>query len=115
MAVEFAIIAPVFLFLVLGVIQFASIMFMQNNMLNAAREAARQVAVGAQTPTQAQTTAQNLLAGWPLTFNILVVEGGTPINVTATISTPMDRAGIIDMIGLTGRTLRAQVVMRKET
>ena len=45
-AVEFAFVLPVLLMIIAGIMQFGAIFFLQNNMANAAREAARALAVG---------------------------------------------------------------------
>ena len=45
-AVEFAFILPILLLLFSGIVQFGSIMFLENHMTNVARETSRRVAVG---------------------------------------------------------------------
>ena len=45
-AVEFAFIVPILLLLFSGIVQFGSIMFLENHMTNVARETSRRVAVG---------------------------------------------------------------------
>ena len=51
-ALEFAFVLPILLFLLTGMIDAGHIFFMQNNMLNATREAARNLAVGQITTEQ---------------------------------------------------------------
>jgi hypothetical protein len=46
-AVEFAIIAPVFILMIFGIVQFGFAFYTYNDMMNGAREGARRMAVGA--------------------------------------------------------------------
>src|SRR5450759_5109182 len=55
--VEFTVLMPVFFLILFGIIEFGMIFFLRNNMVNAAREAARTVAVQQGTPTSALTSA----------------------------------------------------------
>ena len=45
-AVEFVIVLPVVVLFLFGIIQFGAVFYLQNNMANAAREAARSYSVG---------------------------------------------------------------------
>jgi hypothetical protein len=58
-AVEFALILPIFLLLVFGVVQFSFWFFSGQSGSSAAREAARRAAVGDLTCSELTTTAQN--------------------------------------------------------
>src|SRR3546814_2393043 len=69
-AVEFAIVLPVFLMILFGIIQFGSVLFLHNNMVNAAREAARRMSVAELDKAGAETYAETYLAGWNLTFTV---------------------------------------------
>ena len=44
-ASEFALVLPVFILCLFGIVSFASTLYMENNMVNAAREAVREMAV----------------------------------------------------------------------
>lgn len=119
--VEFTVIAPVFFLLVFGIIEFGSIFSLQNTMMNAAREAARSMAVQNLTSGQAQTTAANYLTSYPETFSYSVVDGCTTTprgqwaDVTVTITTSAAAASIINYLNMfTGKNLTASVIMRKE-
>ena len=48
-AVEFALVAPILLLMVFGIVQFGFAFFTYNEMMNGAREGARRMAVGATT------------------------------------------------------------------
>ncbi len=121
-AVEFAIVVPVLLLIVLGIIQFGIILFTYNNMVQAAREAARTLAVQETTAADAQTIALNQLAFSGLPFTVTICEpvtvpcAGAPLSdVSVTIAVPLSEATLVDILGLfaTG-DLEASVTMRKE-
>ncbi len=121
-AVEFATVAPVVLLIVLGIMQFGMIFFTYNNMVQAAREATRTLAVQETTAAEAQTIALNQLAFSGLPFTVTICEPATvpcasdPLSsVSVTIAVPLSEATIVDILGLfsTG-DLEATVTMRKE-
>jgi Flp pilus assembly protein TadG len=117
-SVEFAIILPVFLLVIFGIIEFGSIFFLRNNMVNAAREAARSWSV--QQSTDAVTVAQNYLQGFGQTFNITATDGCTlnpkVQDVIVHIDTDLASASLINYLGMfqAGSKLNADVTMRKE-
>jgi Flp pilus assembly protein TadG len=120
-AVEFALVLPLLIAMLFGIIQFGALFFLHNNMVNAAREAARKMAVGeATTNAQAQTIATTYLASWGLTFTPVATGAGgaTGTDVAVTITVPMKSASLIDLIGLfspsSNPLLSATVTMRKE-
>ena len=121
-AVEFATVAPILLLIVLGIMQFGMILFTYNNMVQAAREAARTLAVQETTAADAQTIALNQLAFSGLPFTVTICEpatvpcAGAPLSdVSVTIAVPLSEATLVDILGLfsTG-DLEASVTMRKE-
>jgi Flp pilus assembly protein TadG len=117
--VEFTVLAPLFFLLVFGIIEFGSIFFLQNTMLNAAREAARSMAVQGLTSSQAQTIATNYLTGYTEAFTYSIRDNclDTPKvqDVTVTITTSASAASLVNYMGLfTGQTLNSTVKMRKE-
>ena len=59
-AVEFAIIAPVFILMIFGIVQFGFAFYTYNDMMNGAREGARRMAVGA-TVTDARARALDVM------------------------------------------------------
>ncbi len=127
--VEFAIVAPLLLLIILGIMQFGMILFTYNNMVQAAREAARTLAVQETTAAEAQQIALNNLGFSGLTFTVTAcapgigVGGGPPCvapldpasDVSVTITVPLSEATLVDILGLfsTG-DLEATVTMRKE-
>jgi len=119
-AVEFAFVLPVLLMIVAGIIQFGAIFFLQNNMANAAREAARALAVGSiETTTETEDLVEQRLVNWGVTFavNTTMPDPSDPADTdfTVEITAPLSEAAIFDYLGVfKGGTLRAAASMRQE-
>lgn len=106
-AVEFAIVIPVLLLLVLGTVEFGRVLFLQNSITNAARVGARTMAIeasaanpnavsDAKTQTvsaaavaPALTTGQVAVSTSNGTSNCVVPANGTAVYVTVTIAYPV--------------------------
>ncbi len=118
-AVEFALITPVFIMILLGFIQFGAVMFIQNNMMNVARDTSRRAATGDLSKTQAEAFALNQLVNWNISYTVAVTlpnpADPNAWDVTASVSAPMADAALFDYLGiLAGRTLNASATMRRE-
>jgi Flp pilus assembly protein TadG len=120
-AIEFALIIPFLLLMFSGILQFGSVMFLESHMNNVAREASRQVAVGALDEDDAEEMVQNALVNWGVTYQITVTtvedeDDDDNEDITVAISLPMSEAAIIDVLGLfdTGN-LSTSVTMRMES
>ncbi len=114
-ALEFALVVPVLLLILIGVIQYGNIFYMRHVMAFASREAARSYAVGESNGTQAQTLAANLLAAnSTLNFTVNVTEPtGSSADVIVTISLPMADAGIVNILGsLLSGNIESSATMR---
>ena len=128
--VEFALVAPVLIILMLGIIQFGMILYTHNNMVQAAREASRILAKEDTTEAEAIAIANTQLGFSGLTFTVTActpvigLGGGPPCvapldpatDVSVTITVPLAQASLIDILGIfvTG-DLEATVAMRKES
>ena len=104
-AVEFALILPILVLVLSGIVQLGAIMFLQNHMTNVAREVARRVSIGQWTEVQSETEAQNTLLNWGISYTVdttLVANAfdATKNDITVDISAPMSDAAIIDVFGL---------------
>lgn len=135
-AAEFALVFPVFMLCLFGITAFASTLFIENNMVNAARESVRQMAVleapfasgavqcdasAAAAPVppaqaSAEYVACSYLAFWGTDFT---VDASTdcPAEDKATVEITLDasQAAVMDVFGFfNGKTLSAEVSMRKE-
>ena len=118
-ALEFALVAPIFIFLFIGIVEMGAVMFIQNNMVNVTRDASRRTATGEFTTAQAEIFAADTLVDWGISYEIEVtvpdIGDPTDLSVVASITAPMNEAAIIDFLGLLeGRTLFARAVMRRE-
>ncbi len=120
-AVEFAFILPVLLMIVAGIVQFGAIFFLQNNMANAAREAARALAVGSiASTTETTQLVEQKLVNWGVTFTVDTTlpdpSDPTDTDFTVVITAPLSEAAIFDYLGVfQGGTLRAAASMREES
>ncbi len=129
-SVEFAIILPVLMMFLFSIIAFGTALYANANMENAAREAARRMAVaevtGLGTPvtcTSAQaldtTTAEfracAYLINWPNSLLVTADSPGGCPEVRVTVTVDAEDVAMGDVFGFfNGRTLTAEVIMRQE-
>jgi Flp pilus assembly protein TadG len=113
-AVEFAIVLPIFLMILFGIIQFGSVLFLHNNMVNAARETVRRMAVAELDAATAPTYAQNYLSDWSLTFTVTASEPPTTPEVSVQISVPAADAALVNFPIAWPGNLVAEASMRPE-
>ena len=133
-AAEFALVIPIFMLMLFGTTAFASTLFIENNMVNAARESVRQIAVldvpfagadvqcdsaQAQTVGTAEYVACTYLTFWGTDFTVNARDNcpGIAGDVRATVQITLDasQAALMDVFGFfNGKTLSANVSMRKE-
>lgn len=118
--VELAISLLLLLVILFGIIELGSVFYVRHNMVQAAREAARTLAVQDGTAAQANAVAQDRLSPLPNSgsFQISITQpsGANPNDrdVSVEISVPMKDAGVIDPFGILSGTLKSKVTMRKE-
>ena len=112
---EAAIVMPMLILLCFGMIQYSLALFVYNNMFDAARHAARELAVGTSDKHQAKAKALSLLVSWPNGWNVVAEDTAmTGTNeVRVTIAVPGVQASIIKVVPMPD-TLQARVVMRRE-
>ncbi len=118
-AVEFAFILPILLLLFSGIVQFGSVLFLENHMTNVARETTRRIAVGELAQADAADSARQALVNWGVTYGVKVAAtevGGGNQNITVAISLPMREAALMDVLGIfQSGNLIAAVTMRQES
>jgi hypothetical protein len=116
--VEMAFLLPLLLMLILGGVDFAVQLHVVHTMTNAAREAARKLAVKGGTTAQATTAAMDQLSGIHATFTVTFPPPPSdPCDTVVHISVPRDQIslGIYGLLGLSpGGTIQVQAIMRKE-
>ena len=104
-----------------GIIQFGAVFFLQNNMSNAAREAARALAVGSiASKAESEKLVEQKLIDWGVNFDIATdlpnPADPNDTDYTVTITAPLSEAAIFDYLGVfKGGTLRAAASMRQES
>lgn len=121
-AVEFAVVAPVFLLFALGMIEYGRMVMVQQVITNASREGARVAVLDGSTSTEVegivtQYLASGSIAGASITVtptNLDAVEFGDPITVT--VNVPFNQVSWLPSpMYLGGKTLSATTVMRRES
>lgn len=93
-AVEFAIVAPIFFFLVFGIIEFGRVMLVKNVITNASRDAARVAVIDGTSSEEVEEVARvyseaGTVADVTVTIspsNISTATHGTPITVTVSVN-----------------------------
>jgi len=122
-AVEFALVTPIFLLFVMGVIEFGLIFFSYNSALNVARDTARQLATNRLAATDAPSIAKAAMPTWiQKNANLNVVVGQTTpttqsTNIfTVTISFPASIATPVHFLSsfYSAFNLTAKVSMQQE-
>ena len=130
-ASEFVLVLPVFILCLFSIIAFATALFMENNMVNAAREAVREMAVTeapfspgavrcdseeAAIVDSAEYIACTYLTFWGTDFLVDASdECPTEDKATVRISVDASQAALLDIFGFfEGKALTAEVTMRKE-
>jgi Flp pilus assembly protein TadG len=125
---EFAVVAPVFILLVFGMIEFGRAVMVQQVLVNASREGARQAVLDGTTVSEVDSRIQFYLNsaninGADTTYSV----NGTTVSdptaaagfgdaVTVTISVPFDNVSYLPVPQYIGGTnLTASSVMRRET
>lgn len=116
---EFAIVLPIVFLVVVWMILFAWIYFIEHTMLLAAREAARAMAVQNATAAQAQQEARNYLGFYGFdgtSFNVTVEKTPTsaPTDVRVTITLPASRCFVSTTWALAGKSLATRAEMKME-
>jgi Flp pilus assembly protein TadG len=114
--VEFALVIPLLLLLVIGIAEFGRAWMTKNILTGAAREAVRIMAVQTGNITTATARADNILNSAGITTaNVNVIDASSafePVSVIVTYNFPVVLAGFIP--GLDNITLSSTTTMRRE-
>lgn len=121
-AVEFAVVAPVFFLLVLGMIEYGRMVMVQQVITNASREGARQAVLDGATTAEVTTVVNEYLTSGSISGATVTVTPNPPTNaefgdpVTVTVSIPFSQVSWLPSpMYLGGKTLTATTVMRRES
>ena len=117
--VEFALVVPMLLLLVIGIAEFGRAWMTQNILTGAAREAVRLLAVPAPAggPTAASARAVDVLRSAGITADNLVVLDNVayqPVSVTIAYNFPVAIAGFIPGLNNATVPLTSTTTMRRE-
>lgn len=120
--VEFAVVAPVFIMLVFGMIEYGRMVMVQQLLTNASREGARVGVLDGATTASVQTAVTTYLTNASVSGATVTVNPNPPSSagygapVTVTVSIPFSQVSWIPTpMFLSGQTLTASSVMRRET
>lgn len=120
--VEFAIVAPVLLLLVMGMIEYGRLVMVQQVITNASREGARQGTLEGATTASVTTTVNQFLAASRIHGAVVTVTPNPPSSaafgnpVTVAVQVPFSEVSWLPTpMFLSGATLSATTVMRRET
>jgi Flp pilus assembly protein TadG len=121
-AVEFAVVAPVFLLLVFGMIEYGRMVMVYQVLTNASREGARVAVLDGATSASVTSTVNTYLSSGTITGATVTVSPNPPSNaaygdpVTVTVSIPFSQVSWLPSpMYLGGKTLTSSTVMRRET
>jgi Flp pilus assembly protein TadG len=120
-AVEFAVVAPIFVLLVFGMIEFGRMVMVQQMLTNAAREGARLGVIEGNTSTDVENRVDEYLAaasitGATVTVTTLPASGDdTGDRISVTVSIPFSQVSWLPTpMYLGGESLASTAIMRAE-
>jgi Flp pilus assembly protein TadG len=113
---ETAFVLPIFLVLILAIMELGTVFFVRHAMLNAARDAVRSLSIGELDASGAAALAQQRLPSVNLSFAVTTsADSDTSLDRWVDISTPLSGAALNDPLGLFGDgQLQVRVTMRRE-
>ncbi|MEM9351776.1 MAG: TadE family protein [Planctomycetota bacterium] len=121
-AVEFAIVAPIFFMVILGMIEFGRMMMVQQVITNAAREGARIAVLDSATNKKVTDKVNDYLNAGGVAGAKIKLTPDPPTNagfnqpVSVSVTVPFDsNTWLPAPFFLGGRVLEAEAVMRRET
>jgi Flp pilus assembly protein TadG len=118
--VEFAIVAPLFFMLILGIIEFGRMVMVQQIITNAAREGARVGVLSNATTSQVDSAVSNYLSAVSISGQSVSVTPDPPSTatpgslVTVSVSIPFSQVSWMTPFFLRSTVLKAKCVMRTE-
>jgi Flp pilus assembly protein TadG len=121
-AVEFAVVAPVFLLLVFGMVEYGRMVMVQQLLTNASREGARKAVLDGSKTEDVKTLVNDYLVNSSIKGATVTVTPNPPSSaafgapVTVSVSVPFDKVSWLPgPMYLRGKTMTASAVMRRES
>ena len=114
--VETAFVLPIFLVLILAIMELGTLFFVRHSMLNAARDAVRSYAIGELDSSGTSALAQQRLPPLSVSFTITTsADSDSSLDRWVEIGAPLDEVALNDPLGMfSGDQLRVRVTMRRE-
>lgn len=96
-AVEFALVMPLFIGMFMGMMEYSTVYFTYGTMQSAARDVTRQLAVNTLLPGQAEAAVKNRMPGWAKNYVTVLVKQSAPANpatnvITTDVALPIGNA-----------------------
>ena len=120
-AIEFALILPVLLIMVLGIVDFGMVFYAKTSTQNTARDIVRQIATNRLKVADATTTAKSQVATWLVSYTTVSVTqtaAGDPTKneITVDVAIPASKAAVTSFFsGLFSTvTLHGKATMQQE-
>lgn len=121
-AVEFALVAPLFILLVFGMIEFGRMVMVQQVITNASREGARQAVLDGSSTTDVNTTVNKYLTSAGIRGTTITLSPDPPSTalfgepVSVTVAVPFSQVSWLPSPMYLGKTnLSATATMRRES
>ena len=121
-AVEFAVVAPVFLLMVFGMIEYGRMVMVYQVITNASREGARVAVLDGASTASVTSAVNSYMTSAMITGQTVTVSPNPPTSaaygdpVTVTVSIPFSQVSWLPSpMYLGGKTLTSATVMRRET
>ena len=114
--VEFALVVPILILIVMGIIEFGNLWMNMNIVTNASREGARLAAVTAPDAGQVQASVNNILNSANMTADSIIITGPVAVTNEVTVTVQVTYTPITGGIvpGLAGLVLQRATTMRWE-
>ena len=96
-AVEFALVMPLFIGMFMGMMEYSTVYFTYGTMQSATRDVTRQLAVNTLSSGQAETAIKNRMPGWAKNYVTVLVTQSAPANpainvITTSVGLPIGNA-----------------------
>lgn len=120
-AIEFALVGPAFIGLVLGGLEYSFILFTQNSSQNAARDVGRQLATARIATSAADNAVRSQLPSWASSSAVITVSQSAPSDpatnaYSVTVSLPTQKATPFNFLTWTyeGKKIVTKTVFQQE-